>query len=96
MPYPRKVVLHCSSGYRIELDSLVERFLADGVAFVGVVGPDCARVEDIIDELVVGDGSLEPRTLLTSAHPGESVAEALEFARSLSGEYGEEVALVEL
>jgi hypothetical protein len=96
MPYPRKIVLHCSSGYRMELDALVERFIADGVAFVGVVGADCSRVEDIIDELVVGDGSIEPRTLLTSAHPGESVEEALEFARSLSAAYGEEVELVEL
>jgi hypothetical protein len=96
MPYARKVVLHCPSGYRTELDDLVERFVADGVAFVAVVGEDCSRVEDIIDELVVGDGSDERRSILTSAHPGASVQDALEFARSLSDEYAGEVQLVEL
>jgi hypothetical protein len=69
MPYLRKVVLHCPKGYRMELDALVEQFIVDGVAFVGVVGEDCSRVEDIIDELVVGDGSDQSRFILTSAHP---------------------------
>jgi hypothetical protein len=95
MAYARKIVLHCPRGYRTELDGLVEKFLADGVAFVGVVGEDCSRVEDVIDELVVGDGSKE-RFLLTSSHPDESVEEALEFARMLSDEYSGEVQLVEL
>jgi len=96
MPYLRKVVLHCPKGYRKELDALVEQFIADGVAYVGVVGEDCSRVEDIIDELVVGDGSDQSRFILTSAHPGESVEEALEYARSLYAEYSGEVQLVEL
>jgi len=96
MPYLRKVVLHCPKGYRMELDALVEQFIADGVAYVGVVGEDCSRVEDIIDELVVGDGSDQSRFILTSAHPGESVEEALEYARSLYAEYSGEVQLVEL
>ena len=80
----------------MELDALVEQFIADGVAYVGVVGEDCSRVEDIIDELVVGDGSDQSRFILTSAHPGESVEEALEYARSLYAEYSGEVQLVEL
>jgi hypothetical protein len=33
MPYLRKIVLHCPKGYRMELDSMVGQFLADGVAF---------------------------------------------------------------
>jgi len=76
---------------------MVEQFLADGVSFVGVVGEDCERVEDIIDELVVADGSDAGHFILTSAHPGESVEAAIEFARSLSGEHGgSEVQVVEL
>ena len=75
---------------------MVEQFLADGVVFVGVVGEDCSRVEDIIDECVVGDGTDEGRYILTSSHPGETIDDALEFARSLSGEYAGEVQLVEL
>jgi hypothetical protein len=95
--FARKIVLHCPRGYRAELDGLVEQFLADGVSFVGVVGEDCGRVEEIIDELVVGDGSNADRFILTSAHPGESIEDAVEFVRSLSGEHGgSEVQVVEL
>ena len=56
VPYAKKIVLYCPHGYHPRLDGLVEDFIRDGVIFVGVVGEDCARVEDIIDELVVGDG----------------------------------------
>ena len=59
--------------------------LACGVPFVGVVGEDCEQVEDIIDELVVGDGTDSSRFILTSAHPCESVADVVEFARSIFG-----------
>lgn len=85
MEYAPKVVLHCPAGYRMELESLVEQFLACGVQFVGVVGEDCELVEDLIDELVVGDGTDSSRFILTSAHPGESVADVVEFARSIAG-----------
>ena len=96
MPYATKIVLHCPTGYKLALDQLVEDFLRDGVKFVGVVGGDCERVEDIVDELVVGDGSDQTRSLLTSSHAGQTVGEAIEFAHSLSGEYGGEVQVVEL
>jgi hypothetical protein len=75
---------------------LVEQFIQDRVAFVGVVGEDCPRIEDIIDELVVGDGSDDSRFILTSSHPGESLSEAVEFATSLTGGYGGGVQVVQL
>jgi hypothetical protein len=53
MLYAKKVVLHCPRGYEPQLAAMVEDFIRDGGTFVGVVGPDCAKVEDIIDELVV-------------------------------------------
>jgi len=84
MTYARNIVLHCPGGYRMELDALVEQFLADGVKFVGVVGVDCEKVEDIVDELVVGDGSEPGRFILTSSHPGETVDDVIEFARQVS------------
>jgi hypothetical protein len=96
MPFAPKVVLHCSTGCHAELAGLVERFLAGGVKFVAVVGHDCERVEDLIDELVVGDGSTPARFLLTSSHAGESVADAVAFASSLWGEYSGEVQVVEV
>ena len=82
-PYARKVVLQCPTGYRMELDRMVEDFIADGVAYVGVVGVDCALVEDIIDELVVGDGSDSTRYILTASHFEGSLEEAVEFATLL-------------
>lgn len=87
-------MLHSKSGYRPEMDALIERFIRDGVKFVGVVGGDCEKIEDIIDEMVVGDGSKE-NFILTSSHPGESLEEAIKFARSLSAEYAGEVQVVE-
>jgi hypothetical protein len=96
MPYGRKIVLHCPTGYHELLDQMVEQFIQNRVAFVGVVGEDCARIEDIIDELVVGDGSDDSRFILTSSHPGESLAQAVEFALSLRAEYAGEVQVVQL
>jgi hypothetical protein len=96
MRYGRKIVLHCLSGYKPELDEMVEQFLRDGVVFVGVLGKDCSRVEDIIGELVVGDGNNETRFILTSFHEDESLDEAIDFAKSLSGEYAGEIQVVQL
>ena len=70
--------------------------MRDGVTFVSVVGHDCTRVEDIIDELLVGDGTREPYFMLTSSHPGETISQAVEFAQSLTGEYAGDVHVVEV
>lgn len=96
MSYAKKIVLHCPNGYDVRLDALIAEFIRDGVLFVGVIGQDCEKVEDFIDELVVGDGSRD-YDLLTSSHSDESVQEAVEFAESLTLEAaGEEVDVVEL
>lgn len=86
MPHPKKIILHCLNGYSPQLDAMVEEFIRDGVIFVGVVGKDCARVEAILDEIVVGDGSRDYH-LLTSSHPDESLEEVIQFAESLTGEF---------
>lgn len=96
MPHPKKIVLHCPQGYRPSIDTLVSEFMRDGVSFVGVVGPDCAKVEDVIDELVVGDGTRDAYFILTSSHPDETIAEAIEFAESLTGEYAGDVHVIEV
>jgi hypothetical protein len=94
MHYAPKIVLHSHAGFRPELTALIGQFIAQGVKFVGVVGQDCAFLEDAIDELCVGDGTTS-YFMLTSSHEGESVEEAMEFAQMLSGEYAGEVQLVE-
>ena len=94
MSYEAKIVLYSKSGYRPEMDALIENFIRDGVKFVGVVGDDCEKIENVIDEIVVGDGNND-RFILTSSHPGESLEEAIEFARSLSLEYAGEIQVIE-
>ena len=95
MPHPKKIVLHSRSGYEQRLNSLVEEFIRDGVIFVGVVGVDCEKVEDIIDEIVVGNGDRDC-FILTSSHPDESVEEVVCFADSLTGEYEGKSHIVEV
>jgi hypothetical protein len=96
VPYARKIVLDCPDGQRAPLDDMVAQFLRDGVIFVGVVGEDCARIEDMIDALVVGDGSDPDRFILTSSHPGETLEEAVAFASVLTGDYAGPVQVVAL
>jgi hypothetical protein len=95
VPHPKKIVLHCRTGYSPRLDTLIEGFIRDGVIFIGVVGADCAKVEDIIDEIVVGDGSRDYH-MLTSSHPDESVEEAVCFADSLTGEFEGKAHVIEV
>lgn len=96
MAYNRKIVLHCLEGYKPELDEMIEQFIVDGVVFIGVVGNDCDKAEDIVDELVIADGDERRPFILTSAHPNESLDDAIEFANSLSEEYSGSVQIVEL
>jgi hypothetical protein len=96
VPFGSKIVLHCPAGVPKGLPGLVETFLADGVRYVGVVGPEASLTEDLIDEYVVGDGTDESRYILTANHQGKSLEEALEFARSLTGEYAGDVQVVEV
>jgi len=95
MSYARKIVLHCRTPDVGRVSRLVEDLIRDGVVFVGLVGRDCAHFEDIVDETVVGDGSRD-HFILTSSHPDYTLAEAVEFAESLSGEYEGEVQVVEI
>ena len=80
MSYPPRVILHAPSWNSPALEAFVEDCLRDGVVLVCVVGDDCGRVEDVIDEIVVGDGSNRSRFLNTTSHPGESLDEVQKFA----------------
>jgi FlaA1/EpsC-like NDP-sugar epimerase len=89
LSYAQKIVINSASGSTGALDELVEQFLSGGVKYVAVVGKDCSLIEDIIDELVVGDVSDESRFILTSSHPDQRLEEVIEFARSISSGEGE-------
>jgi len=92
----RKIVLRVLPGNESRLEPFVEQCLRDGVKLIAVMGDNCARIEDIIDELVVGDGSHKGRFILTSSHPDEGFESVISFATTLPGEYEGEVEVVEL
>ncbi|WP_235897568.1 hypothetical protein [Neoaquamicrobium microcysteis] len=48
-----------------------------------VVGLGCAKVEDIIDQIVVGDGSDEARFLCTTSHAGEPFEGVLNMGKGM-------------
>ena len=89
MAYATKIVLHLLSTQRQGLDELVEEFMRDGVRYVGVVGPECAFVEDVVDWICLGpcDGTRESYDMLSAWHDDETLEDAIDFADSLSGDY---------
>lgn len=89
MPFARKLILHVPISDEALLDGFVEQCLKDGVSLVAVVGPDCARIEDVIDEIVVGDGSGETRFLCTSSHPDEPFEDVLNMVMTWEFERGD-------
>jgi hypothetical protein len=97
--FPKRVVLHCSSGNTPKLEALVEDFLQDRVVLVAIAGADCRRVEDIVDELITANGSDLSRFINTTSHPDGGLMEAIEFAKSWRLDEGDneaEVRVVEL
>jgi hypothetical protein len=82
MLYAQKIILHAPPWDSPKLDAFVEKCIQENVALVCVIGDDCARVEDVIDELVVGDGSDPSRFLTTTSHPNASIGEVQKFAEA--------------
>ncbi len=83
-----KIVLHSPPSDEGLLDDFVEQCLRDRVSLVAVIGQGCQRIEDILDALVVGDGSDPDRFLCTTSHPDESLDEVLQFVRTWEDDLG--------
>ncbi|MBN8989778.1 MAG: hypothetical protein J0H42_16115 [Rhizobiales bacterium] len=96
MTYAKKIVLQLPLSSLDALDVFVEECVRDGVSLIAIVGENASKIDDIIDELVVGDGSDSSRQIVTSFHPNETVDEVLEFARNFQREEGQAVQLVKL
>lgn len=76
------------------MEGFVQKCLCDNVGLVCVVGDDCERVHDVIDEIVVGDGSATSKYLTTTWHADETLADVQAFAEAWTVE-GDEHAKVE-
>ncbi|MHB8744736.1 MAG: hypothetical protein ACYC9L_16685 [Sulfuricaulis sp.] len=94
MPAIRKIVVHSLSGYRPEFDALVQSWIREGINYVGIAGIDASKLEDIVDEICVGNG-VEPYFMLTASHAGEPLSAAVALADQLTGEYAGPVRVIE-
>ena len=79
-PYAKRLILHVSSLDAGWLDRFVACCLRDEVVLVCVIGDGRREIEDFIDELLVGDATVERRTIITTSHPGETVEQVKDFA----------------
>ena len=63
-----------------EIGRIAEKFLNEGLRYLCAWGPDCERVHDIFDEVLLGDGT-EPYDfdIMTTWHEDDSFGEALWF-----------------
>ena len=96
MSYASRVILQLPLSNEGLLAAFVEQCLRDSVTLIAVVGEGAARIEDIIDELVVGDGSDDTRFVATTSHSSETVEEVLEFAGIWNDERDQPVQIVNL
>lgn len=68
------------------LSTVAARIIDQGLAYLCVWGPDCERIHDIFDEVLIGDGAEPSRdnpVVMTTSHD-ESMEEAVWFALYLS------------
>jgi hypothetical protein len=96
MTYAPKIVLQLPLSNPNLLEPFVEACLRDGVTLIAVVGEGGSKIEKLIDDFIVGDGSDRSRFIVTTSHPGETVDEVMEFARSWDEELGQPVELAKL
>lgn len=78
----KKIVLHSESGYSVKYEPVLSEIIRSRALLFCVVGKDCELWHDIMDEMLVGDGSLHLGfEMITTWHNDESLEEVIEFAR---------------
>ena len=77
---PTKIILHCPLGHPALLNDFVETWLTDGVELIAVFGAGSEDVHDLIDDIIVGDGSVDCRFITTTWHDNETLSEVIDFA----------------
>lgn len=96
MTYAPKLVLVLPISNPDQLAPFVEDCIRDRVVLIAIVGEGASEIDDLIDELVVGDGSDSERFINTSFHPDATVEEVMEFARNWEEELCRPIELVKL
>jgi hypothetical protein len=96
MSYAAKIILHTPLANPAQLASFVETCLTDGVVLIAIIGIDACRVEDVIDELVVRDGSNSTRFIATTSHPKDTIEDVLNFVSLYDAGSGAQIERVRL
>lgn len=96
MTLERKILLHCPLSDENRLEEFVEQCLEDRVSIIAAVGKGSARIEDIIDEIVVGDGSDPDRFVVTTSHEEEAFDEVMNYLEFWESDQGKRVQIVRL
>lgn len=97
--FAKKVILNSKTEYSAQHDQLLYDLIDAKVLLFCTVGKDCELWHDIMDEMIVGDGSVEcDFDMITTWHTGETLEEVLEFARMYSIDYSnnETVQIIEV
>ena len=92
----KKIVLVSRNGYDQKHDGLLQSLIDRRVVLFCAVGQDCERWEEAMDELVVGPNGDGDRLVTTTSHPGESVAEVIEFATQWHLDESSDVEIIEV
>jgi hypothetical protein len=96
MTYAPKIVLQLPVSSPHLLKPFVEACLRDGVDLIAIVGEGASEMDDMIDEIVVGDGLDDSRFINTSFHVDEPVDAVLEFARNWKKDLNQPIQVVRL
>jgi hypothetical protein len=77
-----KIILHCPIEDRSTLPELVETWITRGISLIAIHGEECESVHDLVDELIVGDGSNDGRFIVTTWHENEPLEDVIQFAET--------------
>lgn len=88
MPASPKYILHSPLKDSKQLDAFVENCLVENASLIAVFGPGSAELEDMIDEIIDGDGQDTSRFICTTSHPDEAFDDVLSFVTSWEIEEG--------
>lgn len=77
----RRIILQCPIDDESRLSEFVVRCVRDGVSIVVAVGDGSHRIHDILDDLIVGDGSDDSRYFCTADDLGEPLEDVINMLR---------------
>lgn len=91
-----KIVLHTRVSYDPRFDAFLRGLLARKIVLFCAVGVDCAAWEEAMDWACIGPAGEALGIVVTTSHPGETVAEVVEFAEMFRTDAPSVVEIIEL